>query len=180
MKLNSISALIGALLLASGCAGARYKPTSADVDLTRYMGTWYVWTGRTTFLETDAHNAVEKYSWNADKKRIDVDFTYRKVGPNGKLKSLPQKGWPVAGSGNAHWKLQPLWPLSFDYLVLAFDPNYEWTAVGVPDGKFLWIMGRTPDVSQEKLTGILDTVAKTGYPVGNLTRVPQEWPQPAK
>jgi apolipoprotein D and lipocalin family protein len=168
-------ALIASLAFTLGCAGPRYPQTSLNVELPRYMGTWYVWAGRTTSFEKGASNSVEKYSWNPAKDRIDVDFSYRKGGVNGKLKRLPQKAWVVKGSGNAHWKVQPLWPLRFDYQIVAFDPDYAWTIVGVPDGAYLWIMGREPIVSDAKLAELIDLVGKTGYPVHDVSRVNQDW-----
>jgi apolipoprotein D and lipocalin family protein len=79
------------ILAFMGCGGVKYKHTSSSIDLPRYMGSWYVWAGRTTFVEKDAHNAIEKYTWNSDKNRVDIDFTFHKGSANGKIKSLPQK-----------------------------------------------------------------------------------------
>jgi apolipoprotein D and lipocalin family protein len=164
------------ILFALGCASPRYPRTSSPIDLPRYMGKWYVWAGRTTSLEKGAHNSVEIYTWNPAKKQIDIDFSYRKDSVAGKLKQLPQRAWVVEGSGNAKWKIQPLWPLRFDYQIVAFDPEYDWTAVGVPGGAYLWIMGRQPTVSDAKLAELIGIVGKTGYPVQGVSRVDQEWP----
>jgi apolipoprotein D and lipocalin family protein len=65
--------------------------------------------------------------------------------------------------------------LKLDYLVVAVDPNYEWTAVGVPNGNYLWIMGRKSTATDAELSQIMNEVEKTGYPVANSVRVPQEW-----
>jgi apolipoprotein D and lipocalin family protein len=56
--------------------------------------------------------------------------------------------------------------------VIGLDPDYQWTAIGVPSGKYLWIMGRNPQVADSKLQEIVQTVSKTGYPVENLTVIP--------
>jgi len=172
-------AFAAAIVLAAGCAAPRYPQTAMNVDLPRYMGTWYVWAGRLTSLERGANNSVEKYSWNAAKDRIDVDFSYRKDSVKGPLKRLPQKAWVVKDSGNARWKIQPIWPLRFNYQIVAFDPDYAWTAVGVPDGAYLWIMGREPIVSDAKLAELIELVRKTGYPVQDVTRVNQDWSDPS-
>jgi apolipoprotein D and lipocalin family protein len=161
------------LLLLIGCSNLQ-KPKTVDyVDLERFMGKWYVITGRTSFMEKGAHASVEKYSWNKEKKRIDIDFTFRKDSLNGKLKSIPQKAWIENTETNAHWKVQPFWPLKFDYLVIALGPNYEWTAIGVPDQKYLWIMARKSHISDEELSSILKVVSKTGYDIQDLKNVPQ-------
>ncbi len=158
-----------------GCTTARFTQTSTPVEISKFMGKWYVITGRTTYLEQGAHNAVEIYTWNKDKERIDIDFTYRKDSFEGKQKSLPQKAWIVDSVTNAHWKVQPFWPLKFDYLILAVDAEYTWTAIGVPGGKYLWIMARTPTLAPEKMDEILRQLNAIHYPVDKLVPVPQRW-----
>ena len=153
----------------------KFSRTVDAVDLQRFMGKWYVWTGRTTFLEEGAHNAVEVYTWNAEKSRIDIDFTFLKDGFDGPLKSIPQKAWIENPQTNAHWKVQPFWPLKFDYLVVALDPQYQWTAIGVPSTKYLWIMGRKPQYSEQELKQILTVLEAVGYPLQDLKEVPQDW-----
>lgn len=167
--------LISISTLIHGCSGMNYNKTVDHVDIPKFMGTWYVWSGRTTFFESGAFNAVEKYTWNEKENRIDVDFTCRKDGFDGKLKSLPQKAWIEDKKTNARWKVQPFWPLKFDYLVIALDPNYEWTAIGVPNGSYLWIMGRDPQVSDSRLTELIRQIEALGYPVKDVERVPQKW-----
>ena len=106
--------------------------TVEKVDIQRFLGDWYVLAGRFTFLETDVHNALERYTWNAAKERIDVAFTYNEGSLTGKQRSIPQKAWIHDSATNAHWKVSPLWPFKFDYLVVALDESYRWTAIGVP------------------------------------------------
>jgi apolipoprotein D and lipocalin family protein len=151
-----------------------YSKTVKHVDIPRFMGTWYVWAGRTSFLERGAHNAVEKYTWNDQHKRIDIDFIFNKNTFNGKIKKLPQKAWIYNKKTNAHWKVQPLWPLKFDYLVIALDQDYQWTAIGVPSGSYLWIMGREPLVSERKLAEIIRELDDVAYPTNDIVRVPQK------
>jgi apolipoprotein D and lipocalin family protein len=68
----------------------------------------------------------------------------------------------------------PLWPLKFDYLVIALDPDYQWTAIGVPSGSYLWTMGREPLVSEEKLAEIIGELDDVAYPTNDIVRVPQK------
>jgi apolipoprotein D and lipocalin family protein len=151
-----------------------FQSTVDHIDIPKFMGLWYVWAGRTTFLERNAYSAIEKYTWNAEHDRIDIDFTFHKGDFNGKLKRIPQKAWIKDKSSNAHWKIQPFWPLKLDYLVLALDPNYDWTVIGVPNGAYLWIMGRVPQVGDEQLKEIVKKTNSLRYPTQNVFRVPQK------
>jgi apolipoprotein D and lipocalin family protein len=167
---------MGAFLMMMGCSTTKFDHTVSNVDIPRFMGTWYVWAGRTTFLERGAYASVEKYSWNTERQRIDIDFVFNKDSFDGKQKSIPQKAWIVENSGNARWKVQPFWPLKFDYLVIALAEDYSWTAIGVPNGKYVWIMGRQPVVTDQKLTEITEQLVKLGYPMQDVVRVPQRDP----
>ncbi len=150
--------------------------TVENVDINQFMGSWYVLAGRFTFLEKDVHNGLEKYTWNTERDRIDVDFTYNKGSLTGPQKSIPQKAWIYNQSTKAHWKVSPLWPFKFDYLVVALDKNYQWTAIGVPDQKYLWIMARDWKNPESTIQEAIKQLDKVGYDTKNLIRVPQQWP----
>jgi apolipoprotein D and lipocalin family protein len=167
--------LLFSLVLLAGCSNMDYRKTVDKVEIPRFMGVWYVWAGRTTYFEKGAHNAVEKYSWNDKNNRIDIDFTFRKDSFDGALKKMPQKAWIQSDPSNAYWKVQPLWPFKFDYLVIALDQEYEWTVIGVPSGKYVWIMGRTPTVDDTKLASIIQKLDDLEYPTKEILRVPQKW-----
>lgn len=158
----------------AACSTASF-PTVEKVDLPKFMGKWYVSAGRFTPLESDVTNAIEKYEYDAANDAIDIDFTYRKGSPDGKLKSIPQSGKVVPGTGNAHWKVSPLWPLKFDYLIIALANDYSWTAIGVPDQKYLWVMHRVPGASREEINKILDHLKSIGYRTDAIEYVPQVW-----
>jgi apolipoprotein D and lipocalin family protein len=163
-------------LLTIGCSTAGgHVNTVQSVDIDKFMGDWYVLAGRFTFLEKDVHNGLERYTWNKEENRIDVDFTYNKGSLTGPKKSIPQKGWIFDKVTNAHWKISPLWPLKFDYLVVALDENYRWTAIGVPDQKYLWIMARDWRNPEATIDEAVKQLEKVGYNTKDLVRVPHQW-----
>ena len=162
---------LGAAL--SGCAHS-FDRTVPHVDLDRFMGTWFVMAGRFTFLEKDVYNSKEKYTWNEAKKQIDIDFSYNKGSFAGELKKYPQTGWIKNHETNATWKISPFWPLKFTYLIIALDPNYEWTAIGVLNQKYLWIMAKNPNFSKEKVKEAIEQVRALNYSVEDIVYVEHE------
>jgi apolipoprotein D and lipocalin family protein len=152
-----------------------YKKTVSKVDLERFMKKWYVIAGRVTFMEKGAHNAVEEYRWNPKENRIDISFYFNKDSFEGPLKKIPQKAWLENKSTNAHWKVSPFWPLKFDYYVIALAEDYSWTAIGVPNQKYLWIMADKWDVSDTQLAEIIAKIKDIGYDVQDVVRIPQKW-----
>lgn len=152
-----------------------YKKTVEYVDMKQFMGKWYVIAGRLTFMENGAHNAVEEYSWNEKKERIDINFYFNKDSFDGDIKKIPQKAWIQNNTTNAYWKVSPFWPLKFDYLVIALANDYSWVVIGVPSQKYIWIMAKDPEMSDAELSKVLNEVKKVGYKTENVKRVPQKW-----
>ena len=163
------------LLLAltlSSCAHNMPK-TANSINKDKFMGSWYVIAGRFTFLEEGQHNSIETYTWNEKDQRIDIDFRFNKDHFDGKLKSIPQKGFIYNTQTNAHWKVQPFWPLKLDYLVLLCDPDYQWTVIGVPSQKYVWIMAREKHIPEETLQKIIQKIKEIPYDTKDIVRVPQ-------
>ena len=117
------------------------------VDIPRFMGTWYVIAVKPTYFEVGGCNAREIYTWNDAAQRVDVDFTMRKGSVEGKLSSMPQKGFGVEGRGGAEWKLQPVWPLKVPFLIIELADDYSHTVIGFPSRQYCWIMARSPTMS---------------------------------
>jgi apolipoprotein D and lipocalin family protein len=152
-----------------------YNQTVAKLDKDRFMKKWYVIAGRFTFMEKGAHNAVEVYSWNSEKERIDIEFYFNKDAFDGKIKKIPQKAWIQNKETNAYWKVSPFWPLKFDYLVVAMADDYSWTAIGVPSQKYLWIMAEDWYFDDDKLNQVTKKLKEVGYSTENIERIPQKW-----
>ncbi len=166
-------AVIMLSMIFSSCS-PKYDKTVDKVDRDRFMGDWYVMAGRFTALESDVYNSIETYSWNTKEERIDVDFRFNKGGFNGELKKYPQKAW-IVSENNARWKVQPFWPLKFDYSVIALDPDYRWTAIGVPNQKYLWVMSKDPKFTREETDAVLKKLKDGGYDTSSIEYVQHKY-----
>tara|TARA_B100000886_G_C20397140_1_gene480872 strand:- start:142 stop:660 length:519 start_codon:yes stop_codon:yes gene_type:complete len=151
-----------------GCSAMNHKPSNKKLDLEKFMGNWYVQKGRVTFLEAGAHNPLETYTWNESKSRVDIGFTFNKDSFEGKQKQIPQKGYIQNSPINTHWKVSPIWPIKLDYLVIDFASDYSWTAIGVPSGKYLWIMTREKHPNAEVMSDAIDSLKRSNYPLHKL------------
>jgi apolipoprotein D and lipocalin family protein len=148
--------------------------TVQDVNLERFMGEWFVIASRPTFLEADAHNAKEVYQYDSTSKEIDVKFRFNEDKPDGAIKTIGQTARVFDPITRAHWKISVWWmPVELDYLIIGLSPDYSWTAVGVPNQNYLWIMARDKQMSEEKLQSILKDIEATGYRIDDVKRVPQ-------
>lgn len=166
--------VVGAALVA-GCASVAPPPVvDKVVEVERFMGDWYVIAGKFTFLERDAHNAVENYALNEDGS-IATTFTFRRGGFDGPLKTYRPKGFIHDKETNAEWRMQFLWPFKAAYLIHYLDDEYRYTAIGVPNRKYLWIMAREPTIPKERMKEILAHLESIHYDLTELEYIPQQW-----
>ncbi len=149
--------------------------TVESVDIVKFMGSWYVIANIPTFIDDGATNSMENYSWNESEQRIDIDFHFNKLTPDGELKKYPQKAWVFDKKTNAEWRVQPWWPLKFAYLIIDLAPDYSYAVVGVPSRKYVWIMARESKIPDETYQHIVKKLSDVGYDIAKIQKVPQAW-----
>jgi apolipoprotein D and lipocalin family protein len=138
------------------------------------MGPWYVIANIPTFLEKDAYNAVETYTLNED-GTIGTQFTFRKGGFDGKQKEYNPKGFILDETTNALWGMRFIWPIKADYRIVYVDEDYSQTVIARQKRDFVWIMAKTPSISDEDYEKLMTLVADLGYDTTKVLRIPQRW-----
>ncbi len=144
------------------------------VDLERFMGDWYVIGNIPTFLEKGAHNAVETYAMNDD-GTIATTFTFNADSFDGELKEYTPKGFIKDTRTNALWGMRFIWPIKADYRIVHLDEDYTETIIGRNKRDFVWIMARSPDVSDEDYERLVGIVEDLGYDTSLVQRVPHRY-----
>lgn len=176
--MRALSKLVLVTLVAittGGCAAKGPEMKTVDhVDINRFMGSWYVIANIPMFLEKEAHNAVETYSLNDD-GTIATNFTFRKGSFDGKEKEYNLKGFVLDKESNALWGMQFIWPIKADYQIVYLDDDYTKTIIGRQDRDYVWIMARTPKISDVEFKHLESVVESIGYETSKLQRVPQKW-----
>lgn len=162
--------------LLAGCASQNLPPiaTVPQVDLQRFMGDWYVIACIPTTIETKAYNAVESYRL-LDDGSIDTVFTFRQGAFDGKPKRYNPHGFVQPGTGNALWGMQFIWPIKAEYRIAYLNPEYSQTVIARNDRDYVWIMARTPSISDSDYQRLVKFVADLGYDIAKLRKVPQDW-----
>jgi apolipoprotein D and lipocalin family protein len=160
---------------ASGCAGNQPPiETVPYVDLERFMGDWYVIANIPTFLEKGAHNAVESYALNDD-GTIATTFVFRKDSFDGETKTYSPKAFVTDTESNAIWGMRFVWPIKADYRIAFLDEDYSRTVIARNKRDFVWIMARTPSISDSEYAELVELIESLGYDTSKLRRVPQQW-----
>jgi apolipoprotein D and lipocalin family protein len=160
-------------LFAAGCGGHAPLPTAEDVDLDRFMGRWYVIANIPTFIERDAHNAVETYVRDTD-GTIATTFTFRRGAFDGKLVEYRPRGF-VSERSPAVWGMRFVWPIKAEYLIAYVAPDYSATIVARSARDYVWIMAREPAIAAAEYERLARLVGELGYDTEKLQRVPQRW-----
>lgn len=168
--------LISLCALLGGCASNNLPPvdTVPQVDLPRFMGDWYVIACIPTAIETQAYNAIESYRLDED-GTIDTTFTFRKGGFDGPNKEYKPRGFVAENSGNALWGMQFIWPIKADFRIAWLAPDYSSTVIARNARDYVWIMARTPSISDEHYSELTTFVESLGYDLKKLRKVPQQW-----
>jgi len=169
-----------ALLMFAGCSSVPRPPVPlvAEVDLDRFMGDWYVIASIPTYIERDAWNAVESYHLDDDGS-IATTFTFRKGGFDGPEKRYTPRGFVFDRSSNAVWGMQFVWPIKADYRIAYLSEDYGQTVIAREARDYVWIMARSPSLSDADYARLEAFVAAMGYDTTQLRKVPQRWPAPA-
>jgi apolipoprotein D and lipocalin family protein len=163
------------LLSLSGCATTVSKSplkTVDHVDLGRFMGDWYVIGTIPWFVEKNNIGTMDIYRMRTD-GRIDITYAFHKKELSAPRKEMHAVGTILDKQSNARWGVQFLWPFEAPYLVIDLAPDYSTTIIGYPSRDLIWIMARTPTLSETTYQTLLQKAAKQGYDVRRIVKVPQ-------
>ncbi|HET6933894.1 MAG TPA: lipocalin family protein [Candidatus Angelobacter sp.] len=164
----------GAAIVAAQRAVAKSKSselvTVRSVDLKRYMGKWYEIARYPNWFQRDCQSdTLATYTLRNDGK-VEVVNSCRKA--NGEVKEARGKAKVVDGS-NARLKVTFFWPFYGDYWIIGLDPDYRWVVVGEPARKYLWILSRTPQMSDADYQQALQIIRASDYDPAKLVKTPQ-------
>jgi len=145
--------------------------TVAHVDLKRYSGHWYEIARYPNWFERNCvADATASYTPLAD-GRMEVLNACKLA--NGTVKISKGKAVVADAASNARLKVTFFWPFWGNYWVIDLAPDYSYAVVGEPSRKYLWILSRTPQLSEATMSQILTHMEQKGYDPSPLIKTPQ-------
>ena len=146
------------------------QPAKAVV-LERYLGTWYELARYENRFEKGCEAVTAHYSQLED-GLVGVLNSCHQDSVGGEVRRADGKAKIISDSGNAKLKVSFFGPFYVgDYWVLDRADDYSWSIVGEPSGKYLWLLSRTPHMSDKKFTALKARAAALGYDTSLLRDV---------
>ena len=170
--------LIG-MLWAADCASTTTErlhlpplQTVAHVDLGRYLGTWYEIASFPQSFQRGCTGTTATYTLRADGE-IDVLNRCRLGSLDGKEKAALGRARLVDRTTNAKLEVSFFRPFWGPYWIIDLAPDYAYAVVGHPGRDYLWILSRTPTMSEATYQTIVTRLQAQGYETSRLVRTVQ-------
>lgn len=139
-------------------------------DLSRYLGTWYEIARFDHSFERGMDNVVAEYQLRDDGHVRVINSGWK----GGKYKWAEGKAKQPDPAGDpANLKVTFFLFFYNPYRVMMLDDDYQVSLVGSKDPKYLWILSRTPELSQDVLDVVLAEAEARGYDISDLIWVDQ-------
>lgn len=176
MHIFKIVSFLVILILTGNCNNSSTKVDNSavnELDLQRYLGTWYEIARFDHSFERNLVGITAKYELRDDGKVRVINKGY-KNSLNGKLKTSKGKAKrPNPEEDPGKFKVAFFLFFYADYIVMELDENYQWALVGSSSDKYLWILSRTPQLSKDVVDKIVGLAKKRGYDTSKLIWVEQ-------
>jgi apolipoprotein D and lipocalin family protein len=166
------SAVLGAATIAALALQARNEEleTVGYVEVDKYLGKWYEIAAFPQRFERGCTHTRAEYSLNTDGS-IRVQNSCIK---NGKPDTVTGKAFITDTKTNAKLAVQFFWPFKGKYWILALAHDYSYALVGHPNRKYLWILGRKPQMNEQTYNYLTVLAAYRGFDVRHLVKTRQD------
>lgn len=180
MKTLMSALVIGSSLALAACNPLEKQPVgnssvpqpAKPVDLSRYLGKWYEQARYEAGFQKGCEAVTAEYSQKPDGSLAVVNACHQGsvMGP---VKTAEATARVVDGSKGSKLKVTFFWPIEGDYWVLDRAPDYSWSIVGEPSGRYLWILTRSQALSSRQYAALVERAKALGYDTSSLRRTQQ-------
>ncbi|MBF6617128.1 MAG: lipocalin family protein [Candidimonas sp.] len=165
--------------IVAGCATSGPDlPTQANVDLAKYVGTWHEQARLPNRFQEDCAGDVRAYYSLRPDNTISVTNQCRTE--DGKTKTAEGEGRLSKAAdpldpAKLEVRFAPKWtswlPMVWgDYWILKLAGDYEYSLVGTPDRKYLWVLSREQQADQAVVDQLLAHARTLDFPVDQVVR----------
>jgi len=151
--------------------GLEASVQATDIDLPRFMGTWYV-TAHIPYFAERGH-VTGRYEYTPrEGDRIGVRYLHREG--FGEPEQIREARASVkGGSGNRDWTLWFVGVVPAKFHILEVAPDYSWALISYPERDLGWIFSRSPDMDDALYQQLIRKMRDHGVNARQLVREPQ-------
>ncbi len=136
----------------------------SHVDLEKYLGKWYEIAHLPAKFQEGCAETTATYTLMENGKISVVNECKR----NSKIKTAKGKAKVVDKSTGAKLKVTFFWPFYGDYWIIKLGNNYEYSVVGTPDLRYLWILSRTSQMDDRLFSELTEFAKSKGFDTQRL------------
>lgn len=140
------------------------------VELEKYLGKWYEIAHLPAKFEEGCNETTAIYTLLKDGNISVLNQSIK----NGKIKQAKGKTKVVDKNSNAKLKVTFFWPFYGDYWIIKLGNDYDYSVVGTPNLKYLWILSRTPQIDDELYSQLIEYAKSKGFEVNKLIKTLQK------
>lgn len=152
--------------------------TIATLEVPRYMGTWYEIAKFPNRFQSQCVSGTQASYRMLEDGQLEVINRCRQA--SGEMAEAVGRARQIGAADSPRLKVRfaPAW-LSFlpmvwgDYWVIDLDSAYQLVAVSEPNRDYLWILSRTPAVTEADYTALLHRLREQGLDLSRLERTQQ-------
>lgn len=171
-----VRGLLAAMLIATlgGCVGhpETVRPVSG-FELERYLGKWYEIARLDHSFERGLVRVTAEYSLREDGGVRVLNRGYS--AESGAWKEAEGKAYFVHGSDEGYLKVSFFGPFYGAYVVFELDKDdYQYAFVSGPNTSYLWLLARSPTVSEALKARFVREAEQRGFDTDELIFVAQQ------
>ena len=143
--------------------------TAENVDLSKYLGTWYSLYEFPAWFQDGCTCTKAEYGLNADGS-VSVLNSCTK---NSKIKSAEAVAVPIHPGDNSKLSVKFNRFAKGKYYIIFVDSAYKVALVGTPDRNYLWILSRDKTIDAMSLAALKAKAEEQGFDTRKLNKVEQ-------
>jgi apolipoprotein D and lipocalin family protein len=150
------------------------KPVK-NFELDRYLGTWYEIARLDHSFERGLSNVTAQYSLRdgGGVQVINRGYSAEK----GEWEEAEGKAFFVGEEVQGYLKVSFFGPFYGSYVVFELDrENYDYAFVSGPDLSYLWLLARTPEISDETMQAFEEQARSLGFNLDGMILVSHQSP----
>jgi apolipoprotein D and lipocalin family protein len=165
--------LLAIISLSMNCKNSKTLETVPAVDLEKYMGRWYEIARLPNSFEEGLKCVTAEYQLKENGRIKVINSGTQIENPDVRNQSVGIAKMPNAAEPGK-LKVSFFRPFWGKYQIMQLDSNYQYTLIGTPSRKYLWILARTPQLDDNTKAMLVSYAKDKGFKTESLIFTKQD------